>query len=177
MVMEGRNGRKVLLFDVELYDPRGQRLYALCTPNISPKPNAQPWCLGALLTADMITKWIDIEYQMLPRGVRAVSSHFEQYRKMKGNLKSIKREILENDANQNGNRYGHLRCIRPKHSKDSAVKVLNVRFSVFYEIVQSALKDENVDLIPIVSIVSKKSDDSDTNLLDFRFDSVTTPSC
>ena len=170
MVMEGQKKRKVLLFDIELLDSRGQSLYALCTPNITHKPNAQPWCLGALLTADMITKWMDIEYQMLPRGVRAVSPHFEQYRRMKVNLKRMKMEILEIDANQNGNQYSHLRCIRLKHSKNSADKVLYVRFSTFFDIVQSALKSDNVKLVPIVSIVSRQSKDSATNLLDFRFE-------
>ena len=170
-ILKGQNGRKVLLFDVELHDPRGQSLYALCIPNITESPNAQPWRLVGLLTADLITKWMDIEYQMLPRGVRAASPHFVEYRKMKGNLKGIKMHILEIDAKQNGTRYCHLRCIRPKHSKVPAERVLRVRFSVFYEIVQSALKDENVNLVPIVSIVSKKREDSDTNLLDFRFES------
>ena len=169
VVMEGRNGCKVLLFDVELHDPRCQSLYALCTPNITQTPKAQPWRLEGLLTADMITKWMDIDSRVLPRGVRAVSPHFEQYRKMKDNLQRVKRDILEIDAKQNGTRYCHLRCIRAKLSTESPEKVMTVRFSTFYEIVQSALKNENVNLVPIVSIVSRKSMDSAENLLDFRF--------
>ena len=172
VVMIGQKGRKVLLFNIELHDPRGQSLYALCTPNITHKPNAQPWCLGALLTADTITKWMDIDSRVLPRGVRAVSSHFALLRDAKGDLKTIKMRILKNESKQNGHRYGHLRCIRPKHSKDTADKVLTVRASAFYKIVQNALKDDNVNLVPIVSIVSRKSEESDTNLLDFRFERV-----
>ena len=170
VVMEGQNARKVLLFDIELHDPRGHNLYALCTPNITQTPNAQPWRLVALVTADTITKWMEIDSRVLPRGVRTVSPHFEQYRNIKGNLKGIEREILEIDSKQNVTRYYNLRCIRAKHSKEYEEKVLRVRVSVFYEIVQSALKNANVSLIPIVSIVSRKTMNSDTNLLDFRLD-------
>ena len=154
VVMEGQNGSKVLLFDVELHDPRRQNLYALCIPNTIQIPKALSWRLVGLLTADMITKWMDIDSPMLPRGVRLTSHHFSQYREMRDNLKEIKREILEIDATQNGNRYAHLQCIRPEHSKSSVDKVMTVRASMFHQVVQSALKKDNVSLIPIVSRTS-----------------------
>ena len=180
-VLEGRDGAKVLLFDVELHGPRGQRLYALCTPNDVISPNAQPWQLADLWTASQITKMLGIRTEDLPRGVRTVSSQFEQYRTMNGNddLKRLKRDILALDERQSVMRYHGLKCIRTGNAKREKVKssksgqpkerVLTVKLSTFYEKVHCALMDETIDLVPIVSIVSNWNKQRDEKDLDFRY--------
>lgn len=158
-VMEGRNGGRVMVFDVELHDQRQQRLYALCTVD------HMKWQLLDLVTASELTILLGIKQQSLPRGVRAVSSQFEQYRlnSMKSNLKDLKRRILSVDQRQ---RMKHLKCPRTGNSASAPDKVLTVKLSMFRGAVRKALMDENVNLIPIVSRVLKWRNSVDTNGVD-----------
>ena len=178
-VMEGRGGAKVLLFDVELHGPRGQRLYALCTPNDVTSPNAQPWQLAHLLTANVLTNLLGIDVESLPHGLRAVSSQFGPYRNIKsnhdvhndvhdGNLKAIKQQIVSIDERKNMMRYFRLKCIRTGNKQEEERELI-VTVSALCRCVHSALRDDNVHLIPIVSIVSRKIRECDENMEDFRF--------
>merc|ERR1719474_1889769 len=54
--MEGRNGRKFLLINVELHSQHGKVLYALCAPNDAKKAAVKPWFMISLMTAPEITK-------------------------------------------------------------------------------------------------------------------------
>ena len=174
-IMEGRNKRKVLLIDIELHDQRGQRLYALCTPNDVTSPNAQPWQLAHLLNANALTNLLGIDAQSLPRGLRAVSSQFGPYRNIKsnhdvhnGNLKAIKQQIVSIDERKNMMRYFRLKCIRTGNKQEEERELI-VTVSALCRCVHSALRDDNVHLIPIVSIVSRKIKECDENMEDFRF--------
>ena len=164
IAMEGKNGRKVLLFDVELHDLRGRGLYALCTPK------SDNWQLVDLLTTQQLTNLLGIDLQALPRGVRAVSPQFEEYRMnikssrntMKSNLKELKTQILSQDSRSKPVRYVQLKCVRTKSKKHKNARadterVLNVGLSSFYAKVRRALIDDHIDLIPIVSVVAPSS--------------------
>ena len=175
-MMEGRNGGKVLLFDVELHDERGEGLYALCVPNDVMSPNAQQWQLADLLAGPQLTTLLGIDSRALPRGVRTASSQFEQFRMMESaeDMDRLKTEIMAIDDRLNRLRYYRLKCIRTGNGKKSKKwadeeSVLKVNLSTFYEKVQDALMDENVDLIPIVSIVSRRNKDLMEKEEDFRY--------
>jgi len=176
-IMEGRTGRKVLLFDVELHDQRGEGLYALCVPNDVQSPNAQQWQLADLLTAHQLTHLLRIDSRELPGGVRAVSSQFEQFRMMESveDTDRLKGEIMAIDDRLNRLRYYRLKCIRTGNGKKSKKwqdegSVLKVKLSTFYEKVHDALMDENVALIPIVSIVSRRNRDLNEKEENFSVD-------
>ena len=178
-MMEGRNGGKVLLFDVELHDERGEGLYALCVPNDVMSPNAQQWQLADLLTGPQLTTLLGIDSRSLPRGVRMASSQFEQFRMMESeeDMDRLKTEIMAIDDRLNRLRYYRLKCIRTGNGKKSKKwadeeSVLKVNLSTFYEKVQDALMDENVDLIPIVSIVSRRNKDLMEKEENFRYNPV-----
>ena len=79
--MKGQGGRRLLLINVELHDQRGHELYALCTPNDMVLPKSPSWKLRYLLTGNELTDLLGVDYKVLPRGVRAVSAQFENYRK------------------------------------------------------------------------------------------------
>lgn len=142
-VMEGQNGRRLLLIDVELHDQRGEELYALCSPN-DKKVQFEEWQLVSLLTAQKLIDLLGIDAQSLPRGVRAASTQFEQYHKMKGNLKCLKTQILENE-----DRGRLIRKWSRRSGNGHNTKTVTV--SSFYDAVCRSLEDENVDLVPIVS--------------------------
>ena len=88
VLMEGQNPMhsentmysvKVLLFDVELHDHRGQPLYALCVTNDAVH-KAQWWQLADLLTASELADLLKIDSSfdsILPKGVRALSPQFQ----------------------------------------------------------------------------------------------------
>jgi len=159
VVMEGRNGRKVVLFDVELHDQHGQTLYALCTPNDMVSRKSQPWQLAHLWTASQLTTWLGITTRCLPRGVRAVSPQFEGYRNL-SNLKWLKSKIQDVDLRRKPNQYAQVKCIqtgrgqsRQRKQRDGDLVVVSL--STFYLAVRSALVDDDVDLVPILSIISK----------------------
>ena len=161
-ILEGHNGcntSKVMLFDIELHDHRGQRLYALCTPNDVVMAKVQPWQLVGLLAASELTTALGVDSRALPRGVKATSSQFAYYRDLMAtsNLKAQKVKLRQWDARRKPIRYAHLRCIetgRSKGNKES--KVMTVSLSTFYESVRVAMMDDSIQLIPLVSIISKK---------------------
>merc|ERR1719295_751403 len=87
----------------------------------------------------------------------------------------LKTEIMAIDDRLNRLRYYRLKCIRTGNGKKSKKwadeeSVLKVNLSTFYEKVQDALMDENVDLIPIVSIVSRRNKDLMEKEEDFSVD-------
>jgi hypothetical protein len=176
---EGRNGGKVLLIDVELHDHRQQRLYALCTPNDVVTQQTQPWQLANLLTAPQLINMLDIEYQALPRGVRAVSRQFAGYRQF-SNLKMFKKQLQKMESRRKPMRYGHLKSVKTGNGKKTSTSkgkgarndddILTVSFSTFYGAVRRALADNQRDLIPIVSIISKKTRSRGPKLEDFSVD-------
>merc|ERR1719385_180399 len=89
VILEGRNEGRFLLFNTELHDKRGQRLYALSTPNDVISTNTQRWQLADLLNANELARLLGIDpksefaNQCLPVGVRESSPQFEEYRMMK----------------------------------------------------------------------------------------------
>jgi len=165
-VLEGRRGLKLLVINVELHDSAGSELFALCSPNDS--GHGEPWDLVSLFTAQKLTRMLQVDVQRLPRGVRAVSSEFEQCRAIKADPKGLKTRILEHDAVRRMGRYFRLKCIRTGTRKKSEKRaksgqsgaskqrerVLRVELSAFYEAVQMALRDDAVQMIPIVSFRS-----------------------
>lgn len=105
------------------------------------------------------------------------SSQFEQFRMMESaeDMDRLKTEIMAIDDRLNRLRYYRLKCIRTGNGKKSKKwadeeSVLKVNLSTFYEKVQDALMDENVDLIPIVSIVSRRNKDLMEKEEDFSVD-------
>ena len=178
MMMEGQDGRRVLLIDIELHDQRGQELYALCTPNDMVTPESQQWQLAHLLTANAITNLLGVDYRALPRGARAVSSQFENHRELMRDpmgLKQLKKQISKLDSRRKPIRYAHLKCVqtgkRRRKQKDLA-KVMRVTLTTFHNAIRQALVDEAVDLVPIVSITSRLIKGKKEKFEDFRFEFV-----
>jgi len=171
LVLESGKGRRVMVIDVELHNPRRQRLYALSVANNNfvrrtkvLSFRSEPWNLLSLLTASELTHLLDINAQCLPRGVRAGSVQFQQYRSIwstEGDLKGVKAQILRMDEGGNMVPYSRLKCIRAGNGKmsrkQSEERVLELELTPFYDAVQSALKNKNVDLVPIVSRTSKRA--------------------
>ena len=166
--MKTKDGHNVLIIDVELHDQRGQNLYALCIPNNERRPSqgrdvqVHPWKLsGLFIASDVVEK---TACSQLPRGVRAVSSQFGSYRRMKNNvnesngIRGMKQQILSMDEQEHKAQCGNLKsfAVQSKTS-DSTKKVLSVGVSELYEAVHSALRNDNIDLIPILSRVLKKA--------------------
>merc|ERR1719295_1185041 len=115
--LEGRNGGKVLVFNVELHDHRGHGLYALCVPNDVASYKFQPWQLVNLLTDSELIVLLGIGRKELPRGVRGVSSHFREYRSVKGDLKRMKAVIKKVHYRGGAVPYGRLKCIQTASNK------------------------------------------------------------
>jgi len=177
VTLQGRNGTKVLVFDVELHNFNGEGLYALCIPNDVVTHRTQMWQLADLLTAAELMHLLGIHQTDLPRGgVRAISSQFRAHRALKSDLRKIKAKIRHLDSRRKPMRYAHLKCIqtgnggKKKNGKRPEDKTLTVSFSVFYDAVQKALGFDAVDLIPIVSITSKKEKNHSKKLEDFSVD-------
>lgn len=155
-LLTDRNGQKRLLIDVELHNNRGDKLYAVCCPNESDKP--EPWQLVDLLTLRQLDFSMKVDTDSLPRGVRECSSQFEQHLMFKGDLSRMKAHILSHG--DEGIKL--LRHSRPKYGrkKPGKKKRYNTRHfgptkwikqSSFCEAVARSLQDPNIDLIPIVS--------------------------
>merc|ERR1719295_1654112 len=178
MMMEGQDGRRVLLIDVELHDQRGQGLYALCTPNDMVKPESQQWQLAHLLTANALTNFLGVDYRALPRGARAVSSQFENHRKLMRDpmgLKQLKKQISKIDSRRKPIRYAHLKCVQTgkrRRKKKDLAKVMRVSLNTFHNAIRRALVDEAVDLVPIVSITSRLIKGKREKFEDFSVDYV-----
>ena len=181
MMMEGQDGRRVLLIDVELHDQRGQGLYALCTPNDMVTHKSQQWQLTHLLAANVLTNLLGIDYWALPRGVRAVSSQFEDHRELMrdhpiSGLKQLKYQISRIDLRRKPVRYGHMKSVqtgrrKPKgRDRADSAKTMKVTLTTFHSAVRDALRDETVGLVPIVSIISRAVGYQKEKLEDFRFD-------
>ena len=181
IVMVDQNGQKVLLFDIELHDQRGQRLYALCIANDvmtdSRATQPSPWKLVDLHSGHELTSLLGINSHSLPRGVRALSHQFEDYRKSV-NLQELKKQILTMHSREhvNSRRYTHLKCIRTKHSRNGTKsksschqKTRSIAVSVFHDAVWRSLNDNKLKLIPILSIAPKSDRDHHRKIEDFRF--------
>ena len=195
VVMEGRSGRRLLLINVELHDQRGQELYAICIPNDMVTPDAPSWKLRYLLTGNELTNLLGVGHKTLPRGVRAVSTQFENYRKMGYGatvcpdsmaLSVLKAEICKTDSRRKPIRYAHLKCVRTgngkkrrirksqkKHRK-SEEKVFRVVLSELHEAVRRALRDDAVELVPIVTILSTLDKQRGVKIEDFRYEQCVT---
>ena len=171
--MEGRNGGKVLLFDVELHDNRrGDGLYALCIPNDVVTHKSQRWQLAGLLTAEQLQYSLGIKHRDLPRGVRAVSDHFGNYREDRGNLRNLRAKLRAAESRRKVPRYGHLKSVQTgicKKSRKAPLRELTVKSSVFRAALRRALRSYEVSLIPIVSVVSRKRKNQKEKFEDFRF--------
>ena len=145
----------------------------------------QPWQLATLMTAPQLISMLDINCRSLPRGVRGVSRQFAGFRKYM-NLNALKRELQRLDTRRKPLRYAHLKSVKtgnnkqgikgnskgsPRGSKGKKIKesVLKVGFSQFYGAVRKALSDDSVELIPIVSVISKKDRSKGPKLEDFRY--------
>jgi len=176
VTLRGRNGSKVLVFDVELHDFHNHSLFALCIPNDVVTNHTQIWQLADLLTAQQLMRLLGIQRSDLPRGgVRARSKQFRTHRALKGDLSKIKRKICQLDSKRKPMRYAHLKCIQTGNGGKLKQKIkedqtLSVTFSVFYDAVTKALEEEQMDLIPIVSITSKKEKNHRKKLEDFSVD-------
>ena len=99
-------------------------------------------------------------------------------------LSNLKGKLQRLNARRKPMRYAHLKCVQTgNHRKRNApnsktqmmasnrdTKTLTVNFTYFYQKVEEALSDDRVQLIPIVSIVSKKAlGKKKEKLEDFRF--------
>ena len=155
----------MLLINTELHDERGHELYALCIRNDVVSGNAQKWQCGALLSGSSVCSLLGVEGECLPRGVRTVSPQFGghrrslQHKTVDEALKGIKEWIMSIDSQGTLSRYQQMKCVETngrRKMRKSADMVLKVRLSVFYEAALSALEDGEVELIPMVSIVTKK---------------------
>jgi len=164
-LFEGRNGGKAMVIDTELHDEGGQSLFALCTPNDVVTAKSQEWQLAALLTAQRLRD-LGIAGEALPRGVRAQSLQFERLRAIlehpqSGGLKALKRQFLSAESQRKPSRLAQIKCIetgRCRKGRKRGDNVLTVGVSAFRRAVRSALEseDERHDLVPMVSIVSRK---------------------
>merc|ERR1712083_1203550 len=91
---------------------------------------------------------------------RAVSRQFKQHRQTFHNnsmdqaLREIKDWIVDIDSMSKHIRYQQLKCVQT-NSKRASEKVLEIRLSAFYQAVRSALDDDEIEPIPMVSIVAK----------------------
>merc|ERR1712150_317796 len=169
----------VMVVNVELHDKRGDALYAICVANCPERAELKPWFMNSLMTTPKITNLLGISSGDLPHGARAVSTQFEQYRTIKGNLQALKSQILANSSRKSMNRYVRLKCIRTTHGKGGGksqrgngkkAKEFVVGLRIFYEAVRTALGDPKVELIPIVSIKSGKRRIDRVKLEDFSVD-------
>ena len=121
--------------------------------------------LVGLLTAAELINLLGIDQQSLPRGVREVSPQFKQHQSVKENLKGMKSQIVAHDDRRKAIQYSRLKCIRTQNGQKIKNKgrqsqpeerVLTVKLSSFYQNVRCSLMDENINLVPIVSIVPRK---------------------
>jgi len=173
-VVEGANGGKMLLIDVELHDRRRHDLYALCSPlDTVQSARSVQWQLISLLTAAELADFLGIDAECLPRGVRAASPLFEEHRNAMGDMKALKRKILDNEDRakwtQNLRKWSPKCCRLDKYNKIKTVK--SVKVSRFHDAVRRSLEDENVDLVPIVSRKTKSKKFSVDYLLPVRLGS------
>jgi len=169
---------KVLLVNTELHDIRGQEIYAVCIPNdVRGAAKVQPWQMAALLSQQDVMTMLDVDIHTLPRGVRASSMQFRELRCIKGdgpedltkNLMELKSLIHQRDEMRDSRRYAQLKCINTgvKHRGPIGVvtsKPLTVTLRAFRNVIRSALRNPNVQMIPIVSIVSKKSKNGEVKM-------------
>jgi len=166
-LLEGKNGSKVLLINTELHDHERRELYALCIANDVVSPKAQKWQLASLFTASELSKSLGIDYHHFPRGVRASSPQFEQFRAIRASastsnpLKALKKQICDRDVKRKMIRYQQLKCVlagngRNSKRKPCPEKILTVHLSSFYAKVRAALESPHIQLVPMVSIVSRK---------------------
>merc|ERR1719433_2467114 len=164
VVLEGRNGRTVLLVNTELHDQRGRELYALCIPNDVISFKAQKWQLADLMTASALIDSLSISQHVLPRGVRAIS---QQFRCMES-LKTAKSRILQRARYCKDIRYLQLKCVETNTGGTNKYKakrrrnrnpqeILEVPLTTLVSLVHDALADDGVELIRIVSIISKNN--------------------
>jgi len=184
VVLSGQNGHRMrlLVINVELHNKYGDPLYAVCIPNDVTTAKAQPWQLAYLLSAREVVHLLAIDFGMLPEGVRAVSAQFEQFRRIqmhlggrRAALRILKAEIAKLDSMRKAIRYAHLKCIQTGNGKKNKKggfpeKVLNDGLTNFYTKVRRALTDDEVELIPIVSIVSRKNKKQKEKEEDFSVD-------
>jgi len=164
VVMIGRDGRRLLLVNMELHDQRGQPFYALCTTNDI--PNAQKWQMVDLLTAQELHGLLDIDTQCLPKGVRAESTLFEEYRRMKGDLNILKIEMLRNCDHGIS-----VRASRPKpgRQRNGRKRTKTVKESSFYDAVRRSMEEESV--LPLMGQMKRSKRFSVDYLLPIRLES------
>jgi len=163
-LLEGRNGGRMLVINVELHDRNGNALYALCPPNDVTTHRAQNWQLAALLNAAEVVALLGVSAQSLPLGVRAVSAQYAAHRELtaSSSVHRLKAHLRDIDGERKAIRYAHLKCIqtgsgqKAKRKECPEEEVLTIGLSTFYQAVRSALDRDDVELIPIVSIVSRK---------------------
>ncbi len=117
---------------------------------------------AALRTGSSICDLLGIHSDSLPLGVRAVSAQFDDHRRFLQEmdpLRAIKEWVMDVDFNGALSRYQQMKCVETNGRRSTRMtpdKVLKVRLSTFYDAVRSALEDDEVDVIPMVSIVAKK---------------------
>lgn len=152
------NGAKRLLIDTELHNRGGDKLYAVCIPNDTAKP--EQWQLESVRTARELFISMNIDCDFLPRGVREFSAQFEQYRMLKGHLDTLKAQILRNgdkgieSLQHSRPKFGRRKNAKKKRDRQNRKEfgpIKTVKQSSFIEAVSRSLQNPNVDLIPIVS--------------------------
>jgi len=166
LLLEGRNGSKIMIINTELHDHRGQSLYALCVPNDAVGGKTQKWQLAAFLTAYDVVECLKIDSNDLPRGVREICSQFEEYRAIQSDprlLGIIKVQINTWDTRRKPARYGHMKCIQTgsghkgKKHQSAEDRELLIGLSSFCTKVRRALDCPFTKVVPILSIFSKKN--------------------
>jgi len=161
VTLEGRRGASVMVIDTELHDHDGHLLYALCIPNDIVAPKTQKWQMAALLTAAELSDLLRISPKLLPYGVRASSSQFSEYNRSlrtsseAQTVREMKRFIADQYPKIKPICYQQIKCVKT-NTRNEEIEHLRVSLTAFSEAVGSALDDDRVSVIPMVSITTKK---------------------
>merc|ERR1719295_1229848 len=115
------------------------------------------------MTASELIDLLSISEHVLPRGVRANSQQFGCME----SLQAAKSRILQRNRYCKDIRYLQLKCVetntggtnkhRAKRRRKRNHKILEVSLSTLVSLVHDALADDGVELIRIVSIISKNN--------------------
>jgi len=174
-LLEGRGGGRLLVINVELHDRNGNELFALCPPNDVTTHRAQNWQLAALLNANEVHALLGVPPHFLPAGVRSVCPQYAAFRQLSAteSLREMKARLSVIDGGRKPIRYSHLKCIQTGNGKRKECpeeEVLTIGLTTFYQAVRSAMERDDIELIPIVSIVSRKNRDRRQKQEDFSVD-------
>ena len=90
-------------------------------------------------------------------------------------MKALKTEIYKKDCRRKPIRYAHLKCVRTGNGKKRRIKkdqenILKVGLTDIRAAVHRGLRDDAVELVPIVTILSTLDKQRGVKIEDFRYD-------